>query len=63
MKNIDMIVTDNLLTIIIDLSKEYGKSGSGKSVIIATTEGNVSVPDPACENKVKIGINVYKKLE
>jgi hypothetical protein len=41
----------------VDLSKDFGESKSGKSVVIATTEGNTSVPDT---EDVKIGLNIYK---
>jgi len=58
MKNVEMNVEGNTLTIKVDLSKEFGPSSSGKSIIIATTEGNVSVPG-AEDNKV--GLNVYRK--
>ena len=57
MKNVDLSVTSNILTITVDLSKEFGPSSSGKTTIIATTEGNVSIPD----REEKIGLNVYKK--
>lgn len=39
-------------------AKECGKSSSGKSIIIGSTEGNVSVPD---KEDIKIGGNVYRK--
>jgi hypothetical protein len=42
----------------VDLTKDFGKSASGKSNIIATTEGNIPVPG---NEPVKIGLNVYKK--
>ncbi len=58
MKNIEMKVEKQILTIQIDLSKEFGPSSSGKTIIIATTEGNISVPN---NEEIKIGINVYKK--
>ncbi len=59
MRNIEMTVDDqNILTIKIDLSKEFGLSSSGKSIIIASTDGNQSVPAPRAD--VKIGVNVYK---
>jgi hypothetical protein len=58
MKNVEMTVTDNMLTIKVDLTKEFGPSSSGKTVIIATTEGNISIPDQ--EDK-KVGLNVYRK--
>ncbi len=59
MRNIEMVVDENnILTIKVDLSKEFGLSSSGKSVIIASTDGNQSVPSP--KDGIKIGVNVYK---
>lgn len=57
MKNVDIKVEGNILTIKVDLSKEFGPSASGKTIIIASTEGNVAVPD----RDEKIGLNVYRK--
>jgi hypothetical protein len=57
MKNVELKMEGNILTIKVDMSKEYGPSSSGKTIIIASTEGNVSVP----ERDEKIGLNVYKK--
>jgi protein involved in polysaccharide export with SLBB domain len=59
MKNCEMTVTGDVLTITVDLAKDFGKSSSGKSIIIASTEGNVSVP---AKEEIKIGLNVYKKV-
>ena len=59
MKNCDMKVTGNVLTITVDISKDFGKSSSGKSIIIASTEGNVSIPE---KDDIKIGLNIYKKV-
>jgi hypothetical protein len=53
-----MKITGTILTITVDVSKDFGKSASGKSVIIATTEGNVTVPET---DDIKIGLNIYKK--
>jgi hypothetical protein len=58
MKNVEMKVEDNILTIKVDLTKEFGPSSSGKNIIIASTEGNTSIPD---KEEVKIGLNIYKK--
>ncbi len=58
MKNVDLSIQDNILTIKVDLTKEFGPSSSGKTIIIASTEGNISIP--GAEEK-KIGLNVYKK--
>ncbi|MBN1881022.1 MAG: hypothetical protein JW885_02510 [Deltaproteobacteria bacterium] len=58
MKNVDMKTDGNTLTITIDLSKNYGPSRSGKTQIIATTEGNEKVPG---RDGVMIGVNVYQK--
>ena len=57
MKNVQMVVEGNILTIKVDLSKEFGPSSSGKTIIIASTEGSVSVPD----REEKVGLNVYRK--
>lgn len=58
MKNCEMKLDGNMLTITVDVSKEFGKSSSGKSIIIGSTEGNVSIPG---KEDVKIGLNVYRK--
>lgn len=58
MKNVEINLTGNILTLTIDISKEFGPSSSGKTIIIASTEGNQ--PLPGREN-VKIGLNVYRK--
>jgi hypothetical protein len=60
MKNIEMKIEGNRLIITVDLNKEYGPSSSGKNIIVATTEGNQSVPGRE-EHGIKIGVNVYKK--
>ena len=58
MKNVEMKVEGNILTIKVDLSKEFGPSSSGKTMIIASTEGNVAIDG---HEEAKIGLNVYKK--
>lgn len=59
MKNVKLDVKENILTITVDLSKEHGRSKSGKTTIVATTEGNITIPD---SNPVTtIGLNIYKK--
>ena len=57
MKNVEMSVDKNILTIKVDLSKEFGRSKSGKTIVIASTEGNQPVPG---SNDAKVGVNVYK---
>jgi hypothetical protein len=58
MKNVEMKMENNILTIKVDLTKEFGPSASGKTIIIASTEGNISIPD---KEDIKIGLNIYKK--
>ena len=43
MKNVDMKLNGNQLVITVDITKEFGPSKSGKSITIASTEGNVSI--------------------
>jgi len=57
MKNVELTVDGTMLTIKVDLSKDFGPSSSGKTTIIASTEGNVSIPGRV----EKIGLNIYKK--
>lgn len=58
MKNTEMKTEGNILTIKVDLTKEFGPSSSGKTIIIASTEGNVSIEG---HEEIKVGLNVYKK--
>jgi ABC-type sugar transport system ATPase subunit len=58
MKNVEMKIDGNILTIQVDLSKEFGPSSSGKTTIIATTEGNVAIDG---HEETKVGLNVYRK--
>ena len=57
MQNVEFEVEGDQLVIRIDLGQELGESSSGKSVIIATTGGNVAVPG---REAVKVGLNVYR---
>ncbi len=55
-KNIVATLTGNKLTLEIDLSKEFGPSKSGKTTVIASTNGNKSI----IGSDAVIGLNVYK---
>ena len=59
-QNVQFEVEGNNLVIVIDLSQELGESSSGKSVIIASTGGNVSLPG---YEDIKIGLNVYRPVQ
>jgi hypothetical protein len=58
MKNVEMSIEGNILTIKVDLSKDFGPSASGKTIIIASSEGNQPIPG---KEAVKIGLNIYNK--
>jgi hypothetical protein len=58
MKNIEMKAEGNILTITVDLTKEFGPSSSGKTIIIASTEGNIAIEG---HEEIKVGLNIYKK--
>jgi len=60
MKNVEMKVEGNILAIRVDVTKEFGPSSSGKTIIIASTEGNIAVDG---HEEAKIGLNVYKKKQ
>ena len=58
MRNVAIEVEGSILKIEVDLSKEQGASKSGKSVTIASTDGNVALK--GFREDVKIGLNVYR---
>jgi hypothetical protein len=61
MQNVEMTLSkDGILTIKIDTKKNLGPSASGKTIMVASTKGNVAVPG---KEEVKIGINCYKYPE
>lgn len=56
-KNVDMDVQGDKLTITVDLAKEFGSSKSGKTIIVASTEGNKTI-----QGRIeKIGLNIYRQ--
>ena len=57
MKNVKLSVSGNTLTITVDLTQEFGPSSSGKTIIIASTEGNFPLPG----RTEVVGLNVYHK--
>ncbi|MBU2685821.1 MAG: hypothetical protein KKF27_21480 [Gammaproteobacteria bacterium] len=55
MKNVDMKMDGHKLVITVDTSQTFGPSKSGKTIIVASTEGNQTV------GGVVVGLNVYKR--
>lgn len=58
MENVTMTKEGNILTIKVDLSKSGTPSASGKTMVIASTKGNIKVPGT---EETFIGVNVYRK--
>lgn len=57
MRNVETSVSGDTLIIKINLKAEAKPSASGKSLVIGSTEGNVSVPG---HPEIKLGVNCYK---
>jgi hypothetical protein len=55
MLNVKTEVKDNKLLIGVDLTERHGVSASGKSISIASTQGNQNVG----QDNIKFGLNVY----
>lgn len=55
MKNVEIKIEGDVLTIKVDLTKRYGRSASGKTVIIASSVGNVPIDD----SDMRMGLNIY----
>jgi hypothetical protein len=56
-KNVEMRIEGKKLIIEVEMDQDFGPSKSGKTRIIASTEGNISAPG---DEDVKIGLNVYR---
>lgn len=56
MRNIETSISGDVLTIKVNLKEPGAVSASGKSVVIASTEGNVSIPGA---EHLKLGVNLY----
>ena len=59
MENVKFEVKGKTLTITVDLSHEGERSASGKTIRIASTCGNVPVPNT--DTGAIIGLNIYRK--
>lgn len=51
-------IKDGKLLLAIDLENDYGFSGSGKNVVIATTSGNQAIANGNV--LIKLGINCFR---
>ena len=56
--NVKVTQSKNKLTIEIDTSKEFGLSKSGKTIQVASTQGNAKL-----EDGLVLGLNCYKYPE
>lgn len=56
MKNLNVSVKGSICTVTFDLTKLQGPSKTGKTTVVATTEGNISIPG---HEDVKLGVNAY----
>ena len=50
----------DILTITVDLSEDHGRSASGKSVVVASTQGNQPIGDG---KGTKFGLNIYRPIK
>lgn len=57
MENIKQTLNGNILTLEVDISQKQGLSKSGKTIRIASSEGNKRIPN----TEIFFGLNVYTK--
>ena len=55
--NVVFSIENNQLTLVIDLAHRGPRSASGKTIRVASTEGNKTVPG----TEVVLGLNAYTK--
>jgi hypothetical protein len=58
MINVNLGVNDGKLAISVDLTEEHGRSKSGKTIVIGSTQGNKQVEHDG--EIYYVGVNVYK---
>jgi hypothetical protein len=58
LKNVEIKIDGSKLTIEVNLDQEFGLSKSGKSIVIASTEGNLQLPG----REEKLGLNLFKSF-
>ncbi len=61
MKNLDLNLRGDVLTIKIRLDEEHGDSQSGRSTIIASTEGNIPVFRGKQDLGLYLNCNLYRR--
>jgi hypothetical protein len=64
MENVTISRKGKVLTITVDLSIEGKPSTSGKTLLIATTNGNAPIPEEATDTApMFVGVNVFKYVK
>lgn len=63
MKNIKIDSVDGLLVITIDPSKDFGPTESGKSNLVATTKGPVTLVGLPELDGLRLNVNVHRSAE
>lgn len=63
MKNVEVELKDGKLHITCDVDKEFGLSSSGKSITVASSEGNQTVGTNGKGKELKLGLNLYYKAD
>jgi hypothetical protein len=53
--NVEIMLTKDTMTIVIDLKRDLGPSSSGKNILVASTRGIMPL-----SNGMSIGLNVMK---
>jgi len=54
--NVDVEVTDTQIIVRIDRTKTYGSSASGKTIIVASSQGNKQIT----ADGIVLGLNAYR---
>ncbi|MGO9118498.1 MAG: hypothetical protein ACLQPD_12940 [Desulfomonilaceae bacterium] len=62
MENLEVHVEDDVLTIRVDLRKEVGLSNSARSIIVASSQGNLRLIDARGYREEKLNLTVSKSL-
>jgi len=61
MKNVDLSIRGDVLTIKIRLDQEVGESQSGRSILISTTHGNFPIMRGKVPTGLLLNLNLYRR--
>ena len=62
MRNVELSIEGDILTLRVDLSQECGLTKSERSVCVATTDGNLQIWADGSPRNERVNLNVFRPI-